>query len=111
MAHSANGFTFAHYVNTIGVKWRPFPALTLTGGVGSAHASLSSDRGALAVSSDNGFAVMGAASLDLFRSQSWAFSVEARFGNGFYGDDNKDGKADIVGRNVGLGVGLTIFNF
>jgi hypothetical protein len=111
MAHSANGFTFSHYINTVGIKWRPFEVLTLTAGIGAAHASLSSDNGALAVSSGNGGAVMGAASFELVRGHSWALSLEARFGNGFYGDNNNDGKADIVGRNVGFGVGLTFFNF
>ncbi len=111
MAHSSDGFTFAHYINTIGVKWRPIPILTLTAGVGSAHASLARDNTSLAVSSDNAFAIMGAASLDLLRGRRWALGVEARFGNGFYGDNNHDGMPDIVGRNVGVGANLTMFGF
>ena len=113
MAHSENDFTFAHYVNTVGLKWRPAPILTITAGVGSAHASLDYN-GAFAarVTSDNAFAVMVGASLDVIRSRRWALSVEARFGNGFYGNDSNDnGEADIVGRNVGVGAGFTFFGF
>src|SRR6185295_8240933 len=102
-----------HYVNTVGVKWRPIPILTLTGGIGSAHASLDYD-GLFAnarATSEDAFAIMGAASVDLLRSRRWAFSVEARFGTGFYGDDNDDGMADVVGRNVGVGAGFTMFGF
>src|SRR5207302_4948603 len=110
MAHSANGFTFAHYINTVGIKWRPAPILTLTGGIGAAHAALSQDGGGLAVASDDAFAIMGAVALDLIRGRGWALSIEARAGNGFYGDRNHDGMADIVGRNVGVGVGLAFFN-
>lgn len=112
MAHTENNFTFTHFVNTVGVKWRPAPILTLTAGVGSAHASL--DYKGLIVArttSDNAFAVMGAASLDLIHSRRWALAVEARFGNGFYGDDNNDGKADVIGRNVGVGASFTMFGF
>jgi hypothetical protein len=113
MAHTENNFTFTHFVNTAGVKWRPFPILTLTAGIGEAHATLDYN-GAFAASatSGNGFAVMGAASLDVIRSWRWALSVEARFGNGFYGaDKDKDGKADVVGRNVGIGAAITFFGF
>lgn len=111
MSHSDNGFTFTHFVNTVALRWRPVPILTLTGGVGSAHASLSHDRTQLAITSGDAFAVMGAASLDLVRGQRWALAVEARFGNGFYGDDNNDGMADIVGRNVGAGAHFALFGF
>jgi hypothetical protein len=112
MAHSEDDFTFAHYVNTVGIKWRPVPILTLSAGIGSAHATLDY-QGAFNASatSDDGFAVMGSASLDLVRARRWAFSIEARFGNGFYGDENDDGEADVVGRNVGVGVGFTVFGF
>ena len=111
MSHSNDGFTFTHYVNTVGVKWRPLKILTLTGGIGAAHASLSHDNTNLQVSSDDGAAVMGAASLDLIRSRRWALAVEARFGTGFYGDEDEDGMADIVGRNVGVGAHFAIFGF
>lgn len=112
MAHSEDGFTFAHYVNTVALKWRPAPILTLTAGIGAAHASLSYDGAAnLGVRSDDAFAIMGAAALDVIRSRRWALSIEARFGNGFYGDANEDGMADVVGRNVGVGAGLAIFGF
>jgi hypothetical protein len=112
MAHSEDDFTFAHYINTIGIKWRPVPILTLTGGIGSAHASL--DYNGLfeaRYTSEDAFAIMGAAALDLIRSRRWALSVEVRAGSGFYGDEDDDGEADIVGRNVGVGVGFTIFGF
>jgi hypothetical protein len=113
MAHSEDDFTFAHYVNTIGVKWRPVPILTLSAGVGSAHATVDYD-GAFAdarYTSADAFAVMASASLDLIRGRHFALSVEARVGNGFYGDDNDNGTADIVGRNAGIGLGLTFFRF
>ncbi|MGE0397593.1 MAG: hypothetical protein AB7T06_12810 [Kofleriaceae bacterium] len=114
MTHREDDFTFTHYVNTIGVKWRPVPILTLTLGVGAAHATLDY-RGVLIAgraTSEDAPAIMGAASLDLVRSRRWALSVEGRFGNGFYGDDDdNDGEADIVGRNVGLGAALTVFGF
>ncbi|NVB81329.1 MAG: hypothetical protein HOV81_23235 [Kofleriaceae bacterium] len=112
MAHTDDGFTFAHYVNTVALKWRPMPILTLTAGIGEAHASLDYDGVAqFGVRSDDAFAILGAASLDLIRGNRWALSVEARFGNGFYGDDDNDGMADVVGRSVGVGAGLSIFGF
>ena len=112
MAHSENDFTFAHYINTVGVKWRPVPILTLTAGIGSAHASL--DYNGLfqaQYTSEDAFAVMVAASLDLVRARRWALSVEVRFGNGFYGDEDDNGEADITGRNIGVGAGFTMFGF
>lgn len=113
MAHTESDFSFIHYINTVGIKWRPAPILTLQAGIGSAHASLDYNGFIAArATSDDGFAVMGAAALDLIRSRRWALALEARFGNGFYGDDaNNDGRADIVGRNVGVGVGFTMFGF
>lgn len=113
MSHRDGDFTFTHYVNTVGVKWRPAPILTLTAGIGAAHATL--DYHGLIVAratSDDGFAIMGAAALDVVRSRRWALSVEARFGNGFYGNDkNNDGHPDVTGRNVGVGAGFTFFGF
>jgi len=111
MAHSDNGFTFTHYVNTVALRWRPVPILTLTGGIGEAHASLSHENTNLAIESDDGFAIMGAASLDLIRGRRWALAVEVRGGKGFYGDENEDGMADVVGTNVGLGANFTVFGF
>jgi hypothetical protein len=113
MSHRDDDFTFTHYVNTVGVKWRPVPILTLQLGIGAAHATLDYNGIIVArATSENGFAVMGAAALDVVRSRRWALSIEGRFGNGFYGEDrNNDGQADIVGRNVGLGAGLTFFGF
>ncbi len=114
MSHREDDFTFTHYVNTVGIKWRPVPIVTLTLGIGAAHATLDY-RGVLIAgraTSEDAPAIMGAASVDLVRSRRWALSVEARFGNGFYGDDdNNDGEADIVGRNVGLGAAFTVFGF
>lgn len=112
MAHSEDNFTFAHYVNTVGIKWRPVPILTLTAGIGSAHASLDYDGVFQArYTSEDAFAVMGAVALDVVRARRWALSVEARFGNGFYGDEDDNGEADVVGRNVGVGAGVTFFGF
>lgn len=114
MTHREDDFTFTHYVNTLGVKWRPLPIVTLTLGLGAAHATLDY-RGVIIAgraTSEDAPAVMGAAAIDVVRSRRWALSVEARFGNGFYGDDqNNDGDADIVGRNVGLGAAFTVFGF
>jgi hypothetical protein len=112
MAHTEDDFTFAHYVNTVGIKWRPLPILTLGAGIGSAHATLDY-HGAFnaSVTSDDGFAIMASAALDIVRSRRWALSIEGRFGNGFYGDEDDDGEADVVGRNVGVGVGVTVFGF
>lgn len=114
MSHRGDNFTFTHYVNTVGVKWRPVPILTLTLGLGAAHATLDY-RGIIIAgraTSEDAPAIMGAASLDLIRSRRWALSVEGRFGNGFYGDDdNNDGEPDIVGRNVGAGAAFTVFGF
>jgi hypothetical protein len=112
MSHSDNGFTFTHYVNTVALRWRPLPIVTLSAGIGEAHASLSHDNTNLAVESDDAFAIMGAASVDVIRGRRWALAVEARFGNGFYaGDENNDGMADIIGRNVGAGAHFAVFGF
>jgi hypothetical protein len=113
MSHREDQFTFTHYVNTVGVKWRPAPILTLQAGIGAAHATLDYDGAIVArATSGDGFAIMGAVALDVVRARRWALSVEARFGNGFYGEDkNKDGDPDIVGRNVGIGAGFTFFGF
>lgn len=112
MTHREDDFTFSHYVNTIGVKWRPVPILTLAAGIGSAHASLEFDGGLdVSATSEDAFAVMGSVAVDLIRGRSWAFSVEGRVGAGFYGDDDDDGEADVVGRNVGIGAGFTFFGF
>ena len=55
---------------------------------------------------------MAAVAVDVVRGRRWALSLEARFGNGFYGDDaDNDGEADIVGRNVGVGANFTVFGF
>ena len=112
MSHRDNGFTFTHYVNTVAARWRPIPILTLTAGIGEAHASLGNENRNLVVESDDGFAIMGAASLDVIRGRRWALAVELRGGKGFYGDDkNDDGMADVVGTNVGLGAHFAVFGF
>ena len=112
MAHAENNFTFAHYINTVGVKWRPVPVLTLHAGIGEAHATLDYSGAFQAQArSDNGFAVMGGAALDVLRGRRFALAIELRGGAGFYGDSDNDGQADVVGRNVGVGASLTWFNF
>ena len=111
MSHSDDGFTFTHYVNTVALRWRPVSIVTLSLGIGEAHASLSHDSTQLGITSDDAFAVMGAASVDVIRGRRWALALEARFGNGFYGDDDEDGMADVVGRNVGAGAHVAVFGF
>ena len=111
MSHSNDGFTFTHFVNTVALRWRPLPILTLTGGIGEAHASLAHDNLNLAVESDDGFAIMGAASVDVIRGRRWALAVELRGGKGFYGDGDEDGMADVIGTNVGLGAHFAVFGF
>lgn len=113
MSHQDGDFTFTHYVNTVGLKWRPVPILTLTGGVGAAHATLDYQGIVNArATSDDGAAVLLAASLDVIRARRWSLAIEARAGLGFYGDDMDDnGEPDIVGRNLGLGATFNIFGF
>lgn len=112
MAHAENNFTFAHYINTVGVKWRPVPILTLQAGVGEAHATLDySGAFSAQARTDNAFAIMGGAALDVLRGRRFALAIELRGGTGFYGDKNNDGQADTVGRNVGVGASLTFFDF
>lgn len=108
MGHTRDGWTISQIISTIGVELRPVPILSFQIGFGEAHAELSTNRiGGLVVSSDNAPAVMLAASLDLIRARHWALDVHARYGQGFYGDENDDGKADVTARNVGVGVGMT----
>ncbi|MDX2090701.1 MAG: hypothetical protein SFX73_22780 [Kofleriaceae bacterium] len=113
MSHRNGDFTFTHYVNTVGVKWRPAPILTLTGGVGAAHATLDYQGFISArATSDDGAAVLLAAALDVIRARRWSLAIEARAGVGFYGDDmNDDGEPDVVGRNLGLGATFNVFGF
>jgi hypothetical protein len=113
MSHRDGDFTFTHYVNTVGVKVRPVPILTLTGGVGAAHATLDYQGFVnTRATSDDGAAVLLAASLDVIRARRWALAVEARAGIGFYGDDmDNNGEPDVVGRNLGLGATLHVFGF
>lgn len=113
MTHREDDFTFTHYVNTLGVKWRPVPILTISAGVGAAHATVDYHGffGDAQATSDDAFAVLGAVSLDVIRGRHWALNVEARYGAGFYGDENNNEMADVVGRNAGIGAGFTFFGF
>lgn len=112
MSHTEDDFTFSHVVNTIGLRWRPLSILTLGVGVGSAHARLEFDGVIDATAtSEDAFAVLLAAGIDVIRGRSWALSVEARLGAGFYGDEDENGEADVVGRNAGLGAAFTFFGF
>jgi hypothetical protein len=107
MAHSNDGWRLSQIISTVGVELRPVPILSLQLGVGHAHAELSTDRGNLVVGSDDAPAVMLGASLDVVRSRRWVIDVQAKFGQGFYGDRDDDGEADVVARNLGLGAGFT----
>ncbi len=113
MSHRDDDFRFTHYVNTVGVKWRPAPILTVQVGIGAAHATLDYDGLFQAqATSEDAFAVMGGVALDVLRSRRWALAVEGRFGTGFYGEDRDgNGEADVVGRSVGLGASFTLFGF
>jgi hypothetical protein len=107
MAHSRDGWTVTQVISTVGVEFRPVPILSLQAGVGHAHATLSTDRGGLAIGSDDAFGLMLGAGIDVVRARNWAIDIHAKFGLGFYGDSNDDGEADVVARNLGLGAGFT----
>lgn len=112
MFHREDNWTFTHNIVSVGVKWRPAPILTLTGGVGSAQAKLHYEAFGLQGTSETDVvgAVMFAAAVDLVRGKSFAIDLEARAGIGFYDDDdNGNGEPDIVGRNLGLGAAITWF--
>lgn len=111
MLHSEDDWTFTHNIVTIGAKFRPVPILTLTAGVGSAQARLEY-RGLVNIDSETDTvpSVMFAAALEVVRGNNFAIDLQARFGAGFYGeDDNDNGEADVVGRNLGLGAAVTWF--
>jgi hypothetical protein len=111
MFHTEDNWTFTHNIVTVGAKWRPVPILTLTAGVGSAQAKLSY-RGIVNLDSQTEAvpSVMFAAALEVVRGRNFAIDVQARVGAGFYEEDeNNNGEADIVGRNVGFGVAATWF--
>lgn len=111
MFHTEDNWTFTHNIVTVGAKWRPVPILTLTAGVGSAQAKLSY-RGIVNLDSQTETvpSVMFAAALEVVRGRSFAIDLQARVGAGFYEEDeNNNGEADIVGRNVGFGVAATWF--
>jgi hypothetical protein len=107
MGHSRDGWTLTQVITTVGVEFRPLPILSLQAGVGHAHVGLSYDHGDLSVTSDNAFAIMLGASFDIIRARRWVIDLQAKFGQGFYGDADDDGDADVVARNVGAGAGFT----
>lgn len=110
MVHSEDNWTFSHTVVTAGLKYRPAPIFTLTGGIGSAQARLKYDVLNLEAQTDTVPALMLGAAIEVLRGKSFALDVQGRIGVGFYEEDeNGNGEADVVGRNVGLGVGLTWF--
>lgn len=113
MSHYEGNFSFNHYVNTFGIKLRPVRFLTLSAGVGMAHATIAyeDEMYSAAARSESAPAVMGAISLDLIRGNRWALSLEARVGKGFYGGDSDTGTPDVVGQNNGLGATFTFFRF
>jgi hypothetical protein len=111
MFHREDDWTFTHTIVSVGAKFRPVPILTLTGGIGSAQARLSY-RGVINIDSETETvpAVMFAAALEIVRGKNFAIDLQARVGAGFYEEDENDnGEADIVGRNVGFGAALTFF--
>lgn len=111
MVHREDDWTFTHTVVTAGVKWRPAPILTLAGGVGSAQARLRYE-GILNIDAqtDTVPALLLSAAIEVLRGRSFAVDVQARVGVGFYEEDENDnGEADIVGRNVGFGAAITWF--
>jgi len=111
MVHTENDWTFTHNIVTFGVKYRPVPILWLQAGVGSAQARLTYSRiVAIQAETDVVPAIMVAAGLEVLRSKRFALDIQARAGTGFYEEDNNmNGKPDVVGRNLGVGVGLTWF--
>ena len=109
MAHTEDDWTLSQFIASVGLELRPVPILSLQAGVGAAHASLASDRYNTAIRSDDAPALVLGAGIDLVRARNWALDVHLKFGAGFYGDENDDGEADVVARNVGLGVGITWF--
>ena len=111
MIHREDDWTFTHTIVTVGAKFRPVPILTLTGGVGSAQARLSY-RGVINIDSETETvpSVMFAAALEVVRGRNFAVDVQVRAGAGFYDDDdNGNGEADVVGRNIGFGAAATWF--
>lgn len=112
MVHTEDNWTFTHNVVTVGAKWRPVPILTLTAGVGSAQARLRYHVGGLQAEAETKVvsAVLLAAAVELVRGRSFAIDLQARAGIGFYQeDDNGNGEADVVGRNLGIGAAITFF--
>lgn len=103
LSHGDDDMTVAHYINTLDLKYRPVPELTLQAGIGAAHATFHRSNGDTRTSK-TGFGVMAGASYELLHGPKWALSVDARFGSGFY-------DMDVKASNVGVGLGLTFFNF
>jgi hypothetical protein len=109
MAHTENNVTIAQYVNTVGLKFRLNPILYIQGGIGDAHVTLSYGN-QIAASTQDAFAVMGALGLVILRGHRFDFSIEGRFGTGFYNQD-QNGQAQTIARNAGIGAQLTFFGF
>lgn len=112
MVHTDDEWTFTHNIVSFGLKWRPVPILTLAGGIGSAQARLKYDGPLLQAEAETDVvgAVMFSAAVEVVRGANFAIDLQARFGAGFYDDDdNGNGEADIVGRNIGFGAAMTFF--
>ena len=110
MKHTENMLTVSQGISTLGVKWRPMPALTLQAGLGDAYTLFDFD-GAFIGRSGDAPAIMAAVALDVVRARRWAISIEARAGTCFYGDTDNDGKADITAHSEALGARMTFFGF
>lgn len=112
MVHTDEDWTFTHNIVTLGVKWRPVPILTLAGGLGSAQARLRYEGPLVEAEAETDVvgAVMFSAAVEIVRARGWAIDLQARIGTGFYDDDdNGNGEADVVGRNIGFGAAMTFF--
>ncbi len=111
MVHTEDNWTFTHNIVTVGAKWRPAPIFTFTAGVGSAQAKLTYSRIlGIEARTDAVPAIMLGAAVEVVRGKKLAIDLQARIGVGFYDeDDDMNGQADVVGRNVGVGAGFTWF--
>jgi hypothetical protein len=112
MIHTDDDWTFTHNIVAVGVKYRPVPILTLAGGLGSAQARLRYDIGPVEGEAETDVvgAVMVSAAVEVLRGRKFAVDLQARLGVGFYRDDENDnGEADVIGRNIGFGAAMTWF--
>jgi hypothetical protein len=76
------------------------PILWVKGGIGIAHLSVGDDYTGGSTDVDNGFAIMGAAGIELISTRFFALDLQARIINGSYSgvDDN------ITSGTVGIGL-------